>query len=173
MSTVAVASSSRLAVDAGLAAGADGGNAVDAAVSSMLVSLVTELGICSLGGGAYVTVWPVGRSAEVIDGGCAAPRHGRHRASFLSLVDVDPATLLSSPSTVHTSAVDADGWACAITASGGYASGIIAADTRGWMDDWLGELELLPAGVDGVEPGERLPSRSAGSTATSPRTVRS
>jgi gamma-glutamyltranspeptidase/glutathione hydrolase len=47
---------------------------VDAAVAAMLVAMVTEPGIVSLGGGAYVTVWPAGAAEAVtVDGYVAMP----------------------------------------------------------------------------------------------------
>ncbi len=53
---VAVAATSPLAVEAGLRLGALGGNAVDAAVAATLVATVSEPGVVSLAGGAFVTV---------------------------------------------------------------------------------------------------------------------
>jgi gamma-glutamyltranspeptidase/glutathione hydrolase len=69
----------------------------------------------------------------------------------------DPGT---SPSTIHTSAVDADGLACSITASAGYGSGAMAADTGMWLNNSLGELDLLGEDVV-LEPGLRLQSNMA------------
>lgn len=80
---------------------------------------------------------------------------------LLRSVDGDPGTLLGSPSTVHTSAVDDRGLACSITASAGYGSGIMAPGTGIWLNNALGEHELLPAGPDGIEPGRRLASNMA------------
>jgi gamma-glutamyltranspeptidase/glutathione hydrolase len=67
--------------------------------------------------------------------------------------------LLSSPSTTHTSAVDADGLACAITISSGYGSGVLVPGVGFWLNNMVGELELHPAG--GLAPGERLCSNMA------------
>ncbi len=69
--------------------------------------------------------------------------------------------LLASPSTVHTSAVDSSGLACAITASAGYGSGVMIPGTGLWLNNSLGELELLPDGSDAVPVGDRLPSNMA------------
>ncbi|MEX0706625.1 MAG: gamma-glutamyltransferase [Woeseia sp.] len=66
-----------------------------------------------------------------------------------------------SASTVHTSAVDADGNACAITASSGYGSGEMPARTGLWLNNCLGELELNRHGLDAGPPGRRLPSNMA------------
>ena len=79
----------------------------------------------------------------------ATARVGDHRA------------LLSSPSTIHCSAVDIDGGACSITLSAGYGSGVIAPGTGVWLNNSLGEIELLPNGFHGSPPGSRLVSNMA------------
>lgn len=66
-----------------------------------------------------------------------------------------------APSTVHTSAVDADGLACAITASAGYGSGVSPKGTGLWLNNALGELELNPEGLHAGAPGTRLRSNMA------------
>ena len=71
----------------------------------------------------------------------------------------------SSSSTVHTSAVDDNGMACAVTASSGYGSGEMPAGTGLWLNNCLGELELNRRGLDAGPPGERLPSNMAPSIA--------
>lgn len=71
----------------------------------------------------------------------------------------------SSASTVHTSAVDDDGLACAVTASSGYGSGEMPAGTGLWLNNCLGELELNRRGLDAAPPGGRLPSNMAPSIA--------
>jgi len=71
----------------------------------------------------------------------------------------------ASASTVHTSAVDDSGLACAITASSGYGSGEMPADTGLWLNNCLGELELNRRGFDAGPPGARLPSNMAPSIA--------
>ena len=76
---VAVASSSQLAADAGAAVAERGGNAVDTAITAALASMNTEPGVCGLGGGGFVTVWPPGRAAVVIDGYAASPGLGLPR----------------------------------------------------------------------------------------------
>lgn len=76
---VAVASSSQLAADAGAAVAERGGNAVDTAITAALASMNTEPGVCGLGGGGFVTVWPPDRPAVVIDGYAAAPGLGLPR----------------------------------------------------------------------------------------------
>lgn len=64
----------------------------------------------------------------------------------------------ASASTVHTSAVDSDGVACAVTASSGYGSGEMPAGTGLWLNNCLGELELNRRGLDAGPVGSRLPS---------------
>ncbi len=68
---------------------------------------------------------------------------------------------LDSPSTIHTSSVDTDGLACAITTSAGYGAGVMIPGTGMWLNNSLGELELQPDGLDRLGPGERLPSNMA------------
>lgn len=68
---------------------------------------------------------------------------------------------LQSPSTVHISATDGDGQACAITASAGYGSGVMPPGTGLWLNNCLGEHELNRRGLHAWEPGDRLPSNMA------------
>ena len=63
-----------------------------------------------------------------------------------------------SPSTVHVSAVDAEGLACAVTASAGYGAGVSAPGTGIWLNNCLGERELNRRGPHAPAPGERLVS---------------
>lgn len=69
--------------------------------------------------------------------------------------------LVTSPSTVHTSVVDADGLACSVTLSAGYGSGVRPPGTGAWMNNCLGEHELNRKGYHAWEPGTRLPSNMA------------
>lgn len=64
----------------------------------------------------------------------------------------------ASSATVHTSAVDASGLACAITSSAGYGSGEMPEGTGLWLNNCLGELELNRRGLSAGPPGARLPS---------------
>ncbi len=75
---------------------------------------------------------------------------------------------LRAGSTVHVSAVDADGLACAITASAGYGSGVIPSGTGFWMNNALGELELVPD-IETLAPGSRLMSNMAPTVAVGPQ----
>ena len=60
MGRVAVAATGPVSLAAGQEVAAAGGNAVDAAVAAALAAMATEPGIVSLGGGAFVSVWPAG-----------------------------------------------------------------------------------------------------------------
>ena len=90
------------------------------------------------------------------------------------LESVQDGQLLSqwaSASTVHTSAVDDDGLACAVTASSGYGSGEMPGDSGIWLNNCVGELELNRRGLDAGPPGKRLPSNMAPTIARNDRTV--
>jgi gamma-glutamyltranspeptidase/glutathione hydrolase len=63
--------------------------------------------------------------------------------------------------------VDTDGIAVAATFSAGYGSGIVPASTGLLMNNSVGEIELIPGGLDALVPGERMMSNMA------PTTVRS
>lgn len=70
---LAIAATSGLAADAGEAIARAGGNAVDAAIAAMLVSINTEPGVCSLACGGYMTIWRPGGEPITLDGYVAAP----------------------------------------------------------------------------------------------------
>ena len=76
---VALASSSLLAAEAGGFIAEAGGNAVDAAIAAALVSMNTEPGVCSLGCGGYITLWPPGQAPVTLDGYVAVPGLGDSR----------------------------------------------------------------------------------------------
>lgn len=66
---VCVAGPNTQSASAGARIGAEGGNAVDAGIAAALVALVTEPGIVSLAGGAYLTIAPAGGGPVItIDG---------------------------------------------------------------------------------------------------------
>ena len=73
---LAIASSSQLAAEAGAQMAQAGGNAVDAAIAAMLVSINSEPGVCSLGCGGYVTVRRPGWAPVTLDGYAAVPGLG-------------------------------------------------------------------------------------------------
>lgn len=74
----------------------------------------------------------------------------------------------SAPSTVHVSAIDDDGLACAITASSGYGSGVLVPGAGIWLNNCLGELELNPRGFHALRPGERMASNMSPAVARRP-----
>ncbi len=61
-------------------------------------------------------------------------------------------------STTHISVLDREGWACAVTASVGSASGVIVPGTGVHLNNMLGEQDLNPLGFHRHAPGRRLPS---------------
>lgn len=73
----------------------------------------------------------------------------------------DLGAIVTSPSTIHTSAVDSTGTGCAITMSAGYGSGLMVPGTGMWLNNSLGEMELHPGGFHGLPPGTRLFSNMA------------
>ena len=91
---------------------------------------------------------------------------GRDVAKLLERASGTPSAL-ASPSTVHTSTVDANGYACAITASAGYGSGVMPQGTGIWMNNTLGEVELNKRGFHALRPGTRIPSNMAPTTGRS------
>jgi gamma-glutamyltranspeptidase/glutathione hydrolase len=68
------------------------------------------------------------------------------------------AAVRGAASTIHVSAVDSAGGACAVTASSGYGSGVITPGTGLWLNNCLGEPELNRRPM---VPGERLPTNMA------------
>lgn len=82
--------------------------------------------------------------------------------------DGDYETILASPSTVHTSAVDTDGTGCSVTVSAGYGSGAMVPGTGLWMNNSLGEVELISEGFHGLEPGTRMASNMSPTVARRP-----
>lgn len=101
----------------------------------------------------------LGYRARRLDG--ARQALPREVERMLELADLGDHGLLSAPSTSHVSAVDADGLACAITASAGYGSGVMIEGTGFWLNNSLGEIDLLTRGVSGLAPGTRLASNMA------------
>ncbi len=82
MSKVAIASSSGISAAAGEQLVNEGGNAVDAAVAAALVSAIAEPGVCALGAGAYLTIWPVDDEPITIDANVAVPGLGLPASSL-------------------------------------------------------------------------------------------
>ena len=117
--------------------------------------------------------WTREALARLVDVQRAALDFRRRRLDLAQDIGIEAARLLElartdrllgrwrSSSTVHTSAVDGDGIACAVTASSGYGSGEMPAGTGLWLNNCLGELELNRRGLDAGPPGTRLPSNMA------------
>ncbi len=76
MTRVAIASSTQLSADAGGEIARAGGNAVDAAIAASLVAVTTEPGICSLGCGGFITIWPSQGAPVTFDGNIEMPGRG-------------------------------------------------------------------------------------------------
>jgi gamma-glutamyltranspeptidase/glutathione hydrolase len=76
------------------------------------------------------------------------------------VLGADPAAL-TSPGTANVSVVDDQGSACAVTVSSGYTSGVLAPGTGIWLNNCLGEQELLPSGFADLSPGDPMTSNMA------------
>ncbi|WP_313021431.1 gamma-glutamyltransferase [Mobilicoccus sp.] len=79
---VAVAGPAQEAVEAARDVVEAGGNAVDAAVAAVVVASITEVGIVSPMGGAYINVWAPGEEPVVLDGNVEMPGRGRPQSWF-------------------------------------------------------------------------------------------
>ena len=79
---VSIAATGPASADAGLAAAAAGGNAVDVAIAAMVSAMTTEPGIVSAAGGAFVSIWPAGGDPELIDGNVEMPGRGQDPDRF-------------------------------------------------------------------------------------------
>ncbi|MEO6606539.1 MAG: gamma-glutamyltransferase [Aeromicrobium sp.] len=78
MPDVAIAAPNEAAADAGEQMVLAGGNAVDAAIAAVLVTMVNEVGIVSLSSGGFITVQPQDGSApHTVDGWMDMPGRGR------------------------------------------------------------------------------------------------
>ncbi len=80
----------------------------------------------------------------------------------------DLVAMHQSPSTVHASAVDATGMACAVTVSAGYGSGTVIPGTGFGLNNCLGEIELISEGLHILPAGQRLLSNMAPTIGRSP-----
>lgn len=83
MPRTVVAAASVVAAEGGQAVADLGGNAVDAAIAATIVSMSTELGIMSPGGGAFLTIWPSDGDPVVIDAYAEMPGRGRDEGRAL------------------------------------------------------------------------------------------
>ncbi len=82
MRKATIAAGTRITAEAGAVIAAQGGNAVDAAIASAIVSMCTDTGIMSPGCGAFVNVWPPDGEPCVIDGYAEMPGRGLDRSKF-------------------------------------------------------------------------------------------
>jgi gamma-glutamyltranspeptidase/glutathione hydrolase len=64
-------------------------------------------------------------------------------------------------STTHISAMDGDGWACAVTCTNGEGCGEVVPGTGVHLNNMMGEEDLSPYGFFTHPPGRRLPSMMA------------
>ena len=64
-------------------------------------------------------------------------------------------------STTHISAMDDDGWACAVTCTNGEGCGELVPGTGVHLNNMMGEQDLSPFGFFSHPPGRRLPSMMA------------
>jgi gamma-glutamyltranspeptidase/glutathione hydrolase len=94
--------------------------------------------------------------------------HDRFAAAHIAMKaarGLDLGVLHRSPSTIHVSAVDSTGLACALTASAGYGSGATIPGTGFGLNNSLGEIELTTEGLHSLPVGSRLLSNMAPSIA--------
>jgi gamma-glutamyltranspeptidase/glutathione hydrolase len=89
-----------------------------------------------------------------------ADRSANRPAEVARLLASLPGDPIRSGSTVHVSVVDEAGSAVAVTVSAGYGSGVIPTGTGMWMNNALGEVELVGDGSH-LEAGGRLNSNMA------------
>ncbi|HET7483346.1 MAG TPA: gamma-glutamyltransferase [Actinomycetota bacterium] len=80
-------------------------------------------------------------------------------AAFDEALNVISQRSRRSPSTTHASTADSDGYACAVTESNGYGSGLVVHGML--LNNTLGEEELNPMGVHRLPPGTRCHSNMA------------
>jgi gamma-glutamyltranspeptidase/glutathione hydrolase len=72
-----------------------------------------------------------------------------------------PEFLARLGSTTHISAMDGDGWACAVTCTNGEGCGEVVPGTGIHLNNMMGEEDLSPYGFFTHPPGRRLPSMMA------------
>ncbi len=73
MAQVITAAGSTIGAEAAAEVADLGGNAVDAAIAAVVVSMCTEPGIIAPGAGAFITVWPPDGDPVTVDGYCEMP----------------------------------------------------------------------------------------------------
>lgn len=95
--------------------------------------------------------------------------------SYVALIQaIDQATQVvktgpaATTGTTQTSIVDRDGMVVSMTTTNGAGGGVMIPGTGIMLNNMLGEDDLLPDGLAGVRPGERLCSMSAPSILLAP-----
>jgi len=81
---------------------------------------------------------------------------GLHRENFM-----EDFLAVRLGNTTHISVMDAEGWACSVTATNGACSGIVVPGTGIHVNNMMGEADLNPLGFFKHPPGRRLPSMMA------------
>ena len=118
---------------------------------------------------------PVERLSAIVEAQRAAVGYRRDRyhdptqiaAAFEEALQVLGSRVLGgSPDTTHTSAADADGYACSLTESNGYGAGLTVRGIL--LNNTLGEEELNPLGPHRLPPGSRTQSNMAPTIASKP-----
>ena len=110
---------------------------------------------------------PVERLSAIVEAQRAAVGYRRDRyhdptqiaAAFEEALQVLGSRVRGPESTTHTSAADADGYACSLTESNGYGAGLVARGVL--LNNTLGEEELNPLGPHRLPPGSRTQSNMA------------
>jgi gamma-glutamyltranspeptidase/glutathione hydrolase len=110
---------------------------------------------------------PVERLSAVVEAQRAAVGYRRDRyhdpmqiaAAFEEALQTIGSRMRGPESTTHTSAADADGYACSLTESNGYGAGLVARGIL--LNNTLGEEELNPLGPHRLPPGSRTQSNMA------------
>lgn len=76
MPHVIIAAGSQIAAEAGATIADSGGNAVDAAIAAVMVSICTDLGVMAPGASGFLTIWPSSASPLIIDAYAEMPGRG-------------------------------------------------------------------------------------------------
>lgn len=145
---VAVATVSEAAARAGAELVRRGGNAVDAAVAAGLAAVATHPGMCSLGGGGFLTIWPSGGEPVTVDGGMEMPGRGLPPEAF-------------GHGAIRAE-MDYAGGTTTIVGAGSVATpGLLAACSRA-VEGWgrLPWREIVAPALDLVKDGFPLPASS-------------
>jgi gamma-glutamyltranspeptidase/glutathione hydrolase len=106
---------------------------------------------------------PLDRLSAIVEAQRAATGYRRERyqdptgiAAALDEAIAGAGSSTRSASTTHSSAADGDGYACSLTESNGYGSGLIVHGML--LNNTLGEEELNPLGAHTLRPGSRCHS---------------